>query len=124
MQNSKVQVPLPINDPIRSYAPGNSERIALKEKIKELKSQEIEIPLIIGGKNIRTGRTAQCVIPHNHKHVLATYYLAGEKEVQLAIESAMEAWKIWSTMPWESRIAIFKKMAFRSRQWASTSSQN
>lgn len=111
MQNSKVQVPIPVNDPIRSYAPGTPERSALKEKLNELKSQEIEIPLVIGGKEIRTGKTAQCVMPHNHKHVLATYHLAGEKEVQLAINSALEAWKTWSTMPWESRVAIFKKMA-------------
>ncbi len=111
MPNSIVMVPIPDNDPIRSYAPGTPERTAIKEKIQELKSQVIDIPLIIGGKEIRTGKTAQCVIPHDHKHVLANYHLAGEKEVQMAIDSALEAWKSWSIMPWESRVAIFKKMA-------------
>ena len=111
MQNSKVSVPVPVNEPILSYAPGTPERKALNDKIKELKSEVLDIPLIIGGKEVRTGKTTQCVIPHNHKHVLANYHLAGEKEVQMAIDAAMEAWKTWSTMPWESRVAIFKKMA-------------
>jgi len=87
MPNSVVMVPVPDNDPIRSYAPGTPERTAVKEKIKELKSQVLDIPLIIGGKEIRTGNTAQCVIPHDHKHVLANYHLAGEKEVQMSISA-------------------------------------
>jgi len=111
MPNSIVMVPAPENEPILSYAPGTPERTEVQKKIKELKSQVLDIPLIIGGKEIRTEKTAQCVVPHDHKHVLANYHLAGEKEVQMAIDSAMEAWKTWSTMPWESRVAIFKKMA-------------
>src|SRR5210317_816862 len=111
MPNSIVMVPAPDNDSIQSYAPGTPERTALDKKIKELKTQVIDIPLIIGGKEIRTDKIAQCVIPHDHKHILANYHLAGEQEVQMAIDAAMEAWKTWSTMPWESRVAIFKKMA-------------
>ena len=111
MQNSKVKVPLPVNEPIYSYAPGSNERTKLLSKIKELKSQKLEIPLIIGGKEIRTDKKANCIIPHNHKHVLATYHQAGEKEVEMAIDAALSAWNTWSVMPWEARVAIFKKMA-------------
>jgi len=111
MSNSIVKVPIPTNEPILDYLPGSNERIAIKAKIKELKSQKIDIPLIIGGKEIRTSDTAKCIIPHNHKHVLATYHQAGEKEVKMAIEAALSAWETWSVMPWEARVAIFKKMA-------------
>ena len=111
MPNSIVVVPKPINEPIKSYAPNSPERVSIKDKLKELRSTEIEIPLVIGGKEIKTGNTTTCVMPHNHQHVLATYHLAGEKEITMAIEASQQAWKIWSTMPWESRVAIFKKMA-------------
>ena len=89
-------IPDPTNEPIRSYAPGSPEREALKRKLEELKSTQVEIPLIIGGKEIKTGVSGTCVMPHNHKHVLATYHKAGEKEVKMAIESALDAWKEWS----------------------------
>ena len=71
----------------------------------------IDIPLIIGGKEVRTDNTAPCVIPHDHQHVLGNYHMAGEKEIQMAIDASQEAFKIWSEMAWESRASIFKKMA-------------
>jgi len=111
MKNAKTIVPKPLNEPILSYGPGTKERIALKNRIKELKSQKIEIPLIIGGKEVKTGNLAEIRVPHDHQHLLGHYHLAGTKEVNMAIDSAMEAWKSWSRMPWESRAAIFKKMA-------------
>ena len=111
MKNAKTIVPKPLNEPILSYGPGTKERIALKNRIKELKSQKIEIPLIIGGKEVKTGNLAEIRVPHDHRHLLGHYHLAGEKEVNMAIDSAMEAWESWSRMPWESRAAIFKKMA-------------
>ena len=111
MKNAKTIVPKPLNEPILSYGPGTKERIALKNRIKELKSQKIEIPLIIGGKEVKTGNLAEIRVPHDHQHLLGHYHLAGEKEVNMAIDSAMEAWESWSRMPWESRAAIFKKMA-------------
>ncbi len=111
MVNMTETIPDPINEPIRSYAPGSPEREALKRKLEELKSTQVEIPLIIGGKEIKTGVTGTCVMPHNHKHVLATYHKAGEKEVKMAIESALDAWKEWSSQSLEYRAEIFLKMA-------------
>ena len=111
MKNAKTIVPKPLNEPILSYGPGTKERIALKNRIKELKSQKIEIPLIIGGKEVKTGNLAEIRVPHDHQHLLGHYHLAGSKEVNMAIDSAMAAWESWSKMPWESRAAIFKKMA-------------
>ena len=111
MKNAKTIVPKPLNEPILSYGPGTKERIALKNRIKELKSQKIEIPLIIGGKEVKTGNLAEIRVPHDHQHLLGHDHLAGAKEVNMAIDSAMEAWESWSRMPWESRAAIFKKMA-------------
>jgi len=112
MQNAKIKVPFPSNDPIRSYAPGTIERTKIKAQLKQMESSEIEIPLIIGGKEILTGNTSKCELPHNHSQVLATYHQAGEKEIQLAIQASQKAWKEWSKMPWDSRVAIVKKMAF------------
>jgi len=103
-------VPKPENDPIQSYAPGTPERKELKATLDELKGKEIEIPIIIGGKEIKTGNTQKCIIPHNHKHVLAHFHQAGESEVKQAIEAAGEAWKSWSTTPFEERAKIFLKM--------------
>ena len=111
MKNAKTIVPKPLNEPILSYGPGTKERIALKNRIKELKSQKIEIPLIIGGKEVKTGNLAEIRVPHDHQHLLGHYHLAGSQAVNMAIDSAMAAWASWSKMPWESRAAIFKKMA-------------
>ena len=111
MKNAKTIVPKPLNEPILSYAPGTEERTALKKRIKELKSQKIEVPLIIGGKEIKTGNLGEMRIPHDHQHLLGHYHMAGPKEIEMAINSAMEAWDSWSKMPWESRAAIFKKVA-------------
>ena len=111
MQNAKAIIPKPINEPILSYAPGTPERAALKARIEELKSQQIEVPLIIGGQEIKTGNMGEMRVPHEHEHILGHYHMAGPKEVKMAIEAAMDAWQTWSKMPWESRAAIFKKMA-------------
>ncbi len=111
MPNAIVRVPRPVNEPIKSYIPDSPERIALKEKLRELRTREIEIPLIINGKEIFTGKTATCIMPHRHRHVLATYHQAGEKEIAMAVEAGLKAWKQWSTTPWESRVAVFRKMA-------------
>ena len=104
-------IPKPVNEPIRNYEPGSSEKASLKETLAELSQKEIEIPLIIGGKEVRTGDTANCIMPHNHGHVLATFHQAGEKEILEAIESAQAAWKQWSITPLQERAAIFLKMA-------------
>ncbi len=111
MHNAFYQVPVPKNEPIYAYAPGSKEKKLIKEKLAELKNQQLEIPLIIGGKEVRTGKLGENVIPHNRKHVLAKYHMATEKEVQLAVEASKKAWKEWSRMPWVDRASIFLKAA-------------
>jgi 1-pyrroline-5-carboxylate dehydrogenase len=111
MNNGIFNIPTPSNEPILSYAPGSVEKRELKEKLAELRAKEIEIPIIIGGKEIRTGNLAECRPPHEHSHLLAKYHKAGEKEVQMAIEAAMSARAEWAAMPWEARAAIFLKAA-------------
>jgi len=81
MSNAYFKVPQPINEPVKSYKPGSPEREELKKKLAELKSKQIEAPLIIGGEEVRTGNTEEMRIPHNHKHVLGVYHKAGKKKL-------------------------------------------
>lgn len=111
MSTAYFEVPEPYNEPYLSYAPGTPEREELTKAILELKSQEIEIPVIIGGKEIRTGRTQDVVMPHNHKHKLGVVHKAGEKEVKMAIKASLEARAEWAALPWEHRASILLKAA-------------
>lgn len=111
MANAYFEIREPNNEPVKSYAPGTPERKKLKEELKRQKEKQIEIPAIIGGKEVKTDRKADVVIPHNHSHKLATVHLCGEKEVEMAVEAALEARQKWAAMPWEHRVAIFKKAA-------------
>ncbi len=111
MNNAIFKFEKPANEPIYAYAPGSEERKKLEAEIARLSSQTIDIPLIIGGKEIRTGDTGKVVMPHNHQHVLATYHKAGEKEVKMAIQAAMDAKEKWMNMSWVERSAIFMKIA-------------
>lgn len=111
MNNAIFSFAHPINEPIKSYAPGSPERKELKAKLEEMKSQQIEIPLIIGGKEVRTGDTGTVVMPTDHGHVLATYHKAGPEHVQMAIDAAMKARKAWGEMPWVERASITMKIA-------------
>src|SRR3990170_143681 len=79
------RVPPPLNDPNRTYAPGSPERADLKARLKAMAAERPDIPLVIGGREIRTGRVAQTVMPHDHGHVLADYHLAGPEHVEQAI---------------------------------------
>jgi 1-pyrroline-5-carboxylate dehydrogenase len=105
------KVPHPVNEPVKGYAPGSPERASLAAKVKEMAAQKIEIPLIIGGKEIRTGKLGKAVMPHDHGHVLADVHLGGEAEVKLAVEAAAKAKAEWAAMPWEARVSIFLKAA-------------
>jgi 1-pyrroline-5-carboxylate dehydrogenase len=105
------KVPHPINEPVKGYAPGSPERASLAAKVKEMAAQRIEIPLIIGGKEIHTSKLAKAVMPHDHGQVLADVHLGGEAEVKLAVEAAAKAKGEWAAMPWEARVAIFLKAA-------------
>ncbi|MGI9264714.1 MAG: L-glutamate gamma-semialdehyde dehydrogenase [Gammaproteobacteria bacterium] len=111
MPNLIPSTPAPRNEPIGSYAPGSAERKSLKAKLEELMAKEVEVPVIAGEQEIRTGKTGENRAPHDHGHVLGTYHLAGEKEVALAIESARNARGHWGAMHWEDRAAIFLKAA-------------
>lgn len=106
-----MSIPTPVNEPILDYAPGSPEKQSLKAKLAELSGKEIEIPLIIGGKEIKTGKLGTCVMPHDHGHVLARFHMAGEKEVNLAIKSSLEAWKSWSKTSLQERADILLKAA-------------
>lgn len=111
MTNAIVRVPLPSNEKIYNYAPGSPEREALKAQLKKMLSEEIEIPLIIGGKEVHTGNLADCRCPHDHKHILARYHKAGPDEIDKAVEAAKKAWKDWSEMDWVSRASVFLRAA-------------
>jgi len=105
------RVPIPINEPIRSYAPGTSDRQVLKNKLAAMSAEKIEIPIIIGGKEIRTGNTGTQVMPHRHGHVLATWHKAGAKEVEQAIKAAAEARREWASWSFEDRASVFLRVA-------------
>ncbi len=111
MVNAKFSLSLPSNEPIKSYIPGTPERTEIKAKLKELKSREIEIPIIIGGKEIKTGNLGQCVLPHEHGTIVGTYHKSGEKEVQMAIEASLKARIQWAEMGWQERASIFLRAA-------------
>lgn len=109
--NGIIKVPTPFNEPIFSFAPGSPEKKALKKQLEKMLGEEIEIPLIIGGKEVRTGDFADCRCPHDHQHLLGRYHKAGPKELDLAVKEAKKAWKDWSEMDWVSRAAIFLRAA-------------
>lgn len=111
MNNAIFNFKQPANLPVKTYQPGSNDRELLKQALKQIESEVIDIPLIIGGKEVRTGNTGTVVMPHDHKHVLATYHKAGEKEVRMAIDAALEAHKEWENMPWEERTSITLKAA-------------
>ena len=111
MNNAIYNFREPKNEPLLSYRPGSEERALLEEELNVQKNQIIDIPLIIGGKEIRTGKTGKVVMPSDHQHILATYHMASEKEVTLAINAALDAKCEWMTMSWMERAAIMAKAA-------------
>ncbi len=111
MINGIPKIDTPQNEPVLSFAPGTREREELKSKLRQLSRKKIDIPCVIGGRNIRTGNLGYCRIPHNHNHILGTYHKAGRKEVESAITAARKAKPEWSCMPWEARAAVFMRAA-------------
>jgi 1-pyrroline-5-carboxylate dehydrogenase len=115
------RIPTPINEPNKSYTPGSPERAELKARLKAMASEKIDIPLIIGGREIRTGRTEKSVMPHEHGHVLADYHLAGPEHIQQAIDAAAAARREWASWPWDDRAAVLLKAAeLLSTTWRAT----
>ena len=111
MINARVSVPTPRNEPILSYAPGSPEKLALKEQLRAFSDEAIEIPLLIGGGDVTTGDLGRCILPHDHRHTLATYHKGNADTVHQAIEAAAQARPGWVAMPWEARAAIFLRAA-------------
>ncbi len=111
MADAAYKIPIPINEPIKEYKKGSPEKVELKKKLEELRNKNIEIPLIINGKEIKTGNTGKCILPHAHNKTIGIYHKASKKEIELAIDAALKAKKNWEEMPWYHRAAIFLKAA-------------
>jgi 1-pyrroline-5-carboxylate dehydrogenase len=111
MSNTLYSIPAPKNEPIVAYGPGSVERKRQKEELNRQSGQTLDIPLMIGGKAIRTGKVAQVTMPHQRDHVLATFHQAGPKEIARAIDAALEAKRDWENLPWTDRAALGLKAA-------------
>ena len=105
------RVPPPVNDPVKPYGPGSAEKVELKARLAAIASERIDIPLVIGGKDVRTGNTATAVMPHDHRHVLADWHRASREHVTQAIEAARAAHREWASWSLEDRAAVFLKAA-------------
>jgi 1-pyrroline-5-carboxylate dehydrogenase len=109
--NAILKVPAPVNEPVLSYAPGTAERAALKRRLEDLAGQVMEIPLIIGGRVVCTGKLRDAVSPHRHRHVLARVHQAGPPEIDAAVKAALDGWREWSRWSFEERAAVFLRAA-------------
>jgi 1-pyrroline-5-carboxylate dehydrogenase len=111
MNNAIFVFDNPPNEPILTYLKGSKEREELEKELERQSSVKLDIPLIIGGKEIRTGNTARVVMPNDHQHVLAEYHQAGAEEARMAIEAALNAKECWMNLSWIDRSSIFLKAA-------------
>ncbi len=115
------RVPAPVNEPVHSYAPGTPERAELKAALGRVAAEEVEIPVIIGGKRLRTGDVHEIRAPHDHGLLLGTWHAAGPEEARAAIANTIEAQREWASWPWEDRAAVFLKAAeLLAETWRST----
>lgn len=111
MNNALFVFEYPKNEPVKNYSPGSKERKELQTELDYLSSIKLDIPLIIGGKEVRTGETDNVVMPHNHQHVLAEYHKATPKEVNMAIDAAIKAHREWESVSWVERLSVTLKIA-------------
>lgn len=111
MRIGTFSYPLPVNEPVLNYAPGSKEKETLKATLKKLKSEELDIPMYIGGEEVRTGKKIAIHPPHEIKHTLGYFHSGDEKHVEQAIKAALAAKQAWADMSWESRAGIFLKAA-------------
>ncbi len=111
MSNAIFQVPEPSNEPILSYQPRSAPRLALEKQLKDYRSQTIDIPMIIDGREVRTDKQGLCVCPHDHQHELGKYHVATAGDIRNAIDSCLKVRKQWAALPWENRAAIFLRAA-------------
>jgi 1-pyrroline-5-carboxylate dehydrogenase len=115
------RVPPPVNEPIKGYVPGSPERAELKARLKRMSDERVDIPIVIGGREIRTGDTAPAVMPHAHHHVLGDWHRASRSHVSQAIDAAIAARREWGNWAWEDRAAVFLKAAeLLATTWRST----
>ena len=111
MSNAFFQVPEPVNEPVKSYAPGTPEREALQQAIADLKQKEMDIPMFIGGQEVRSGDVRSIHPPHERAHTLGQYHKGNGEHVKQAIDAALAAKPAWENLPWEQRASIFLKAA-------------
>ena len=111
MSNGYFKVEMPKNEPVKAYLPGSPERASLKKELERQSAQVVQVPMIIGGKEVWTERKTKAVMPHDHAHVIAEAASGGEKELKDAIAAALAARKAWTEMPMEHRVSIFLKAA-------------
>jgi 1-pyrroline-5-carboxylate dehydrogenase len=109
--NGTRRVPPPVNEPVKAYPPRSPERAELKARLRAMSGERIEIPLVIGGKEVRSGEVATAVMPHDHAHVLADWHKASKEHVAMAIDAAAAARREWARWPWEDRAAVFLRAA-------------
>ncbi|HET6899067.1 MAG TPA: L-glutamate gamma-semialdehyde dehydrogenase [Vicinamibacteria bacterium] len=115
------RVPPPVNEPVKSYAPGSPEKAEVKARLKQMAAETVEIPLVIGGREVRTGDLANTVMPHDHGHVVARWHRARREDVERAIDAAAEAHREWSAWSFEDRAAVFLKAGeLLATTWRST----
>lgn len=126
MATGFYNVPKAVNEPVKSYAPNSPERLELMATYKKMYNEKVDIPIYIGGKEIRTGKTVSIHPPHEHKHTVGNYHLAEKRHIEDAVTTSMDARKKWAASPWQDRAAIFLKAAdllagpYRARMNAAT----
>jgi 1-pyrroline-5-carboxylate dehydrogenase len=119
--NAVSRPPAAVNEPVKAYAPGSTERAALKARLDAMADERIEIPLVIGGRCVRTGRTSPVAMPFEHGHVLAGAYMAEAEHVRQAVRAALAAQQEWAGLPWEERAAVFLKASeLLAGEWRAT----
>jgi len=126
MATGFYNVPKAVNEPVKSYAPNSPERLELMATYKKMYNEKVDIPIYIGGKEIRTGKTVSIHPPHEHKHTVGNYHLAEKRHIEDAVTTSMDARKKWAATPWQDRAAIFLRAAdllagpYRARMNAAT----
>ena len=117
MLNSVPHLDVPKNEPVRGYLPGSPEKASLKARLKAMAAETIEIPLIVGGKEIRTGKIEEHRCPHDHSKVLARFHMATPEVIGQAVEASQQAWADWSELPVQNRPGVFLRVAPTVEGW-------